>query len=61
MAITIQEGLNQYKNTMFLFEIDLASPRFFRPLSQISDDETSTEVHQEEKSAQDPSGKIMAP
>jgi hypothetical protein len=61
MAITIREGLNQYKNTMFLFEIDLASPRFFRPLSQISDDETSTEVHQEEKSAQDPSGKIMAP
>jgi hypothetical protein len=27
---------------MFFFEIDLASPRFSRSLSQISDDEKST-------------------
>jgi hypothetical protein len=45
---------------VFILEIDLASSRFFRSLSQISDDETSTEARQLGGSAQDPSGKIMA-
>jgi hypothetical protein len=53
--------LNQYKNVVFLFEIDLASLLFFQSLSQISDDETSIETRQEEETAQDPSGKIMTP
>jgi hypothetical protein len=46
---------------MFLFEIDFASPHFSQYLSQIFDDETSTEARQEGESAQDPSEKIMTP
>jgi hypothetical protein len=46
---------------MFFFKIDLALSRFSRSLSQISDDETSTEARQEGKNAQDPSEKIMTP
>jgi hypothetical protein len=46
---------------MFILEIGLASSHFSQSLSQISDDETSTEAHQERGSAQEPSGKIMEP
>jgi hypothetical protein len=46
---------------MFILEIDLALSRFSRSLSQISDNETSIEAHQEGEGAQDPSEKIMAP
>jgi hypothetical protein len=46
---------------MFIHEIDLASSCFSPSLSQISDDEMSTEARQEVGSAQDLSGKIMAP
>jgi hypothetical protein len=46
---------------MFIFEIDLASSRFSRSSSQISDDEMSTEARRVGVSAQDPSGKIMTP
>jgi hypothetical protein len=49
------------KITMFLFEIDLVSPRFFWSLSQIFDDETLTEARLEGEMAQDSSGEIMAP
>jgi hypothetical protein len=46
---------------VFILEIDLTSSCFSQSLSQISDDETSTEARQEGESAQDPSGEIMAP
>jgi hypothetical protein len=46
---------------VFILEIDFASSRFSQSLTQISDDETSTEARQEEGSAQDPSGENMAP
>jgi hypothetical protein len=46
---------------VFILEIDLTSSCFSQSLSQISDDETSTETRQEGGSAQDPSGEIMAP
>jgi hypothetical protein len=44
---------------VFILEIDLASSRFFRSSSQVSDDTTSTEACQVGVSAHDPSGKIM--
>jgi hypothetical protein len=43
MAITLQEGLNQDKSTVFIWEIDLASSRFFRSSFKISDNEMSTQ------------------
>jgi hypothetical protein len=46
---------------VFLLEIDLAMSRFSRSSSQVSDDTTSTEARQVGGSAQDPSGKTMAP
>jgi hypothetical protein len=46
---------------MIILEIDLASSCFSPSLSQISDEEMSTEVRQEGGRAQDPSGKIIAP
>jgi hypothetical protein len=60
-AITPREGMNQFKTVVFILDIDLASLRFSRSSSQVSDDETLTEAHQEGASAQDPSGKIMTP
>jgi hypothetical protein len=59
--MTPQEGLNQSKTAVFILEIDLASSHFSRSLSQVSDDETSTEARQEGRSTQDPSVKIMTP
>jgi hypothetical protein len=44
---------------VFILEIDLALSYFSQSLSQISDDETSTEARQIRRSAQDPSRKIM--
>jgi hypothetical protein len=61
MAITLQEGLNQSKPHCAFFQIDLAKSRFSRSLSQISDNMTSTEAHQIERSTQCLSGKTMAP
>jgi hypothetical protein len=61
MAITPREGLNQSKLVVFILEIDLTSSCFSRSSSQVSDDTTSIEVHQEGGNAQDPSGKIMSP
>jgi hypothetical protein len=46
---------------MFIIAIDLASLRFFRSSTQVSDDKTLIEVRQEGGSAQDLFGKIMAP
>jgi hypothetical protein len=53
--------MNQSKFVVFIFKIDLASSRFFRSSSQVSDDMTSTDAHQKGGNAQDPSEKIMAP
>jgi hypothetical protein len=61
MAITLREGLNQSQTIVFILEIDLTSSCFSQSLSQIYDDETSTEARQEGGSAQDLSGEIMAP
>jgi hypothetical protein len=48
MAITSWKGLNQSKTTMFILEIDLASSRFSRFLSQVSNDTASIEsIHDE--------------
>jgi hypothetical protein len=59
MAITPREGLNQSKLIVFILKIDLASLRFSRFSSQVSDDMTSTEARQKGGSAQVPFGKIM--
>jgi ATP-dependent Clp protease ATP-binding subunit ClpA len=42
MVILLRDGLNQDKLVVFISEIDLASPRLFRFLSQVSDDTTLT-------------------
>jgi hypothetical protein len=46
---------------VFILEIDFAPSHLSRSLTQVSDDTTSIEAHQEWGSAQDPSGKIMTP
>jgi hypothetical protein len=53
--------MNQSKLIVFILEIDLASLRFSRSSSQVSDDTMSTETYQEGGSAQDPSRKIITP
>jgi hypothetical protein len=61
MTITSRDDLNQSKLIVFIIEIDLASSCFFRSSLQVSNDMTSIEARQVEKSAQDLSGKIIAP
>jgi hypothetical protein len=53
--------LDQSKTVVFILDIDLTSLCFSRSLSQISNNKMSTEECQKRGSAQDPSGKIMAP
>jgi hypothetical protein len=57
--ITLREGLDQSKTAEFIIEIDLTSSCFTLSLSQVSDNKTSTETHQEGGSDQNPSDKIM--
>jgi hypothetical protein len=51
MTITPREGMNKSKIDFFILEIDLASSRFSRSLSQVSNDQTSTDVRQKGASA----------
>jgi hypothetical protein len=61
MSITPRDGLNQYKLVVFSpwdWSCIIVLPR---SLTQVSDDDTSTEARQEGEIAQDPPGWLIAP